>query len=73
MPIDLNEHLRKKNQTPPQDTNSERDERDNRRGTGGNKRDDGSRGSSPRDPFGQGFSIRQIWLAAGLSPYLLLC
>lgn len=56
MPIDLNEHLRKKNQTPPK--NSDNEGRDNRKQDSGrrdeNRRDD--RGA-PRDPFGQGFSI----------------
>lgn len=56
MPIDLNEHLRKKNQTPPKNSGSEG--RDNRKQDSGrrdeNRRDD--RGA-PRDPFGQGFSI----------------
>lgn len=56
MPIDLNEHLRKKNQTPPK--NSDNEGGDNRRQDNGrrdeNRRDD--RGA-PRDPFGQGFSI----------------
>lgn len=56
MPIDLNEHLRKKNQTPPKNSDSEG--RDNRKQDSGgrdeNRRDD--RGA-PRDPFGQGFSI----------------
>lgn len=56
MPIDLNEHLRKKNQTPPK--NSDNESRDNRKQDSGrrdeNRRDD--RGA-PRDPFGQGFSI----------------
>lgn len=56
MPIDLNEHLRKKNQTPPK--NSDNEGGDNRKQDNGrrdeNRRDD--RGA-PRDPFGQGFSI----------------
>lgn len=57
MPIDLNEHLRKKNQTPPRDNNDDKDTRDNRRGTG-SKRDDSrnrGEGNTPRD-F-QGFNI----------------
>lgn len=57
MPIDLNEHLRKKNQTPPK--NSDNEGGDNRKQDNGSRRDENRRDDrgAPRDPFGQGFSI----------------